>query len=297
MPVGLRVRWVLDGLVFNDAPDPDGTEYLITSETGWSSSPPVRTTSVDRTGAHGAYPALVWSGARIIDLTGKAVATNWEARRRAEHRLAALASDPARLVELRCTEETGDLTAMVARSDQTQVAIDPGGYSLSFALALRAPDPRKYGDPLSADGGLPLETSGLDFETGGGLDLETKGGVDFGAAVGLGRAVTVNPGTADTAPVLRLDGPLTAPIVITRIDTGATLAYLNSIAAGQFVTIDIAARTVLLGGMTQRRHRAIVPDWDALTIPPGARAEFALTHNDTPNSTARLHVIWRPAWW
>jgi len=150
--MGMRVRWVLDGLVFNDDPDPDdGTEYVITTETGWSSSPPVRTTSTDRTGAHGAYPAPVWSGARIVDLSGKVFAQSWEARRRAEHRLAALASDPARLVELRCTEETGDLTAMVARSDQTQVAIDPGGYSLSFALALRAPDPRKYANPQATD--------------------------------------------------------------------------------------------------------------------------------------------------
>jgi hypothetical protein len=287
--VGLRVRWVLDGVVFNDDPDTDGTEYLITAETGWSSSPPVRTTSTDRTGAQGAYPAPVWSGARIVDLTGKAFATSWEARRRAEHRLAALASDPARLVELRCTEETGDLTAMVARSDQTQVAIDPGGYSLSFALALRAPDPRKYADPHAADGGLPGET--------GGLDYETKGGLDFGTTTGLGHAVAANPGTADTAPVLSLFGPLTGPVTISRTDTGAALAYLDSISGSRFVTIDTAARTVLLDGATQRRHRTIVPDWDALTIPAGGRAEYVLSHNDIPNPTARLHVTWRPAWW
>jgi len=295
--MGLRVRWVLDGLVFNDDPGPDGSEYVVTTEAGWSSSPPVRTTSTDRTGAHGAYPAPVWSGARIVDLGGKVFTPSWEARRQAEHRLAALASDPARLVELRCTEETGDLTAMVARSDQTQVAIDPGGYSLSFALALRAPDPRKYGDPLNADGGLPLEAGGLDYETGGGLDYGTKGGLDFGMATGLGHAVAVNLGTADSAPVLQLLGPLTGPVVITRTDTGETLTYLNSVPSGQFVVIDVANRTVLLGGATQRRDRAIVPDWDALTTPPGGRAEFALTHNDVPNSTARLHVSWRPAWW
>jgi hypothetical protein len=75
--MGLRVRWVLDGLVFNGDPDADGTEYLITTETGWSSSPPLRTTSTDRTGAHGAYPAPVWSGARIVDLSGKAFVQSW----------------------------------------------------------------------------------------------------------------------------------------------------------------------------------------------------------------------------
>ena len=295
--MGLRVRWVLDGLVFNDDPDPDGTQYLITTEAGWSSSPPVRTTSTDRTGAHGGYPAPVWAGARIIDLGGRVIATSWDARRRAEHRLAALGSDPTRLVELRCTEETGDLTASVARSDTTQVAIDPGGYSLSFALALRAPDPRKYATPQNADGGLPVEAGGVDFETGGGLDLETKGGLDFGTASGLGPAVAANPGTADSAPLLSLFGPLTPPITITRTDTAATLTYLDPIPAGQVVTIDIAARTVLLGGATQRRHRAIIPDWDALTIPSSGVAQFALTHNDVPNLTARLHVTWRPAWW
>jgi hypothetical protein len=200
-------------------------------------------------------------------------------------------------VELRCTEETGDLTAMVARSDQTQVAIDPGGYSLSFVLALRAPDPRKYADPIGTDGGLPSESGGLDFEAGGGLDFETKGGLDFGSTMGLGHAVAANPGTADSAPVLTVFGPLTAPITISRTDTGATLTYLDSITGGRFVTIDTAARTVLQDAATQRRHRTIVPDWDALTIPPGGRAEYVLSHNDIPNATARLHVAWRPAWW
>jgi hypothetical protein len=210
--MGLRVRWIVDGLVFGDDPDPDGTEYLVTSESGWSSSPPARTEP-----GH----------------TGR---TRPRSGRQAEHRLAALASDPARLVELRCTEETGDLSALVARSDQTRVAIDPGGYSLSFALGLRAPDPRKYADPLDTDGGL---------------DYGTKGGLDFGAATGLGHAIAVNPGTADSAPLLRLVGPLTGPVVITRTDTGATLTYLDSLPAGQFVTIDVATRTVLLNGATQ----------------------------------------------
>jgi len=65
--------------------------------------------------------------------------------------------------------------------------------------------------------------------------------------------------------------------VITRTDTGATLTYLNSISSGQFVTIDIAARTVLLGWRDATPAPTIVPDWDALTIPSAGRAEFALT--------------------
>lgn len=303
--MGLRVRWELDGLVFNDDADPDGNQWLITDESGWSGSPPVRSTDSDRVGDHGAYPAPVWHTARTIELSGRVDCPSWEARRRAEHRLAGLATDPSGLYPLRCTEETGDLQAEMQRSDATMVSIGPGGYALTFTIALRAPDPRKYeAEQQQADAGLPIDGAGLDFEvgSGSGLDFEVivagnGPGLDFGSSATAGRATAVNSGSADTSPSFVLRGPLTAPIVISRPDNGARLTYLDPLPATDTVVIDIAARTALLDNTTTRRHRCVVPDWDALAIPPASTVDYALTHNAVPNSDARLSVRWRSAWW
>ncbi len=301
---GLRVRWLLDGLWFNTGPDTTGCEYWITAEKGWSGSPPVRADHAERPFTHGTYPTLVLHGGRVIELSGTVHAPTWEARRAAEHRLAALCSDPQAVFPLVCTEETSDLTTLVQRSDTTLVAIRPGGMAADFTLQLHAPDPRKYAAVEQlAETGLPNDGLGLDFETGGtngGLSFEiggTTGGLDFGTTASLGRAIVTNTGTAPTLPAFTLVGPLTAPITIARPDSGARLVFNDSLASGDRLVIDTNNRTVLLGGATNRRHRAVITDWDALTIPAAATIGYTLTHTAPANTVGRLQVRWRSAWW
>jgi hypothetical protein len=294
----LRVRWSVDGQEFNGTTDERGRDWVIDKETGWSASPPVRDPQAQaRTGTHGSWPATVYRDPRTIRLDGWVYAPTAEARRDAEHRLAALCADPERRYELRCTEETGDLVTAVTQEDATIVSIRPGGRWLDFSLQLVAADPRKYAAEQSADTGLPgSSATGLDFGTGSGLDFAAGSGLDFGPQLSTGRATVANDGTADTAPVLTVTGPLTPPVVITRRDNGATVAYLDPLAAAQRLMIDIGRRVVLLG-TSSRRHRAAVTDWDALTVPPRSTVEYVLRHGGSPNITANLTVSWRPAWW
>ncbi|WP_018686538.1 phage tail domain-containing protein [Actinokineospora enzanensis] len=291
----LRVRWTLDGQEFNGPPDAAGREWVIDKVTGWSASPGVRDSLAgSRTGDHGSWPGTVYREARTIRLDGWVYAPTWEARRDAEHRLAALCASPAGRYPLRCTEETGDLVAEVVQEDATLVTIRPGGYWLDFSLQLVAADPRKYGPEQAATTRLPAPstTGGLDF-TAPGLDF-TAPGLDFGPQEHTGRVTATNTGTADTAPTLTLTGPLTPPITITR-DT-VSVVFLDPITADQRLTIDTRARLVLLDGVPARA-RAVVTDWDALALRPGAPGVFVLTHNDLPNPAASLTVTWRPAWW
>lgn len=298
----LRVRWSIDGQQFNGPTDERGRDWVIDKDTGWSASPPVRDAqATPRIGAHGSWPAAVYRDPRTIRLDGWVYAPTFEARRDAEHRLAGLCAEPGRLYELRCTEETGDLIAGVVQDDTTLVTIGGGGYWLDFSLQLSAPDPRKYdGAEQTTQTGLSTDGAGLDFAAGGGAGLDfTAGGgagLDFGPQASTGRATVTNTGTANTAPRLTLLGPLIAPVTISRPDNQARLSYLDHLGDGEQIVIDIAARTVLRG-TTAVRHRTIVSDWDALTVPPHSTVDYALGHGWGPNPTARLQVAWRSAWW
>ena len=257
----LRVRWRLDGIEFNTGPDEQGREWVIDKDTGWSGSPPVRDPQAQaRTGTHGTWLATVYRDARSIRLDGWVYAPTFEARRDAEHQLAALCAEPGTTYELRCTEETGDLIATVTQDDTTLVTVQPGGHWLDFSVQLVAADPRKYSaTEHTADAALPGDSvTGLDFTTdsGAGLDFTAGGGggLDFGPQQHTGRATVTNAGTANSAPLLALTGPLTPPIVITRVGNGATITYRDPLTAAQRLVIDTDRRLVLLGG-TSHRHR------------------------------------------
>ncbi|MCK2237704.1 MULTISPECIES: phage tail family protein [unclassified Crossiella] len=284
---------MLDGLQFNGNPDPlDLCTYVVATETGWSGS------------TRGRVPPAVGATepARVITLSGWVAAPSWEARRRAELRLAALCALDQDY-ELRCTTELGERVMTVRRDAETTVAIRSGGYELDFSVQLGALDGRRYDAQLqSADTGLANgENGGLDFETGGGLEFEPTG-LDFGPAGSSGHARVSTFGTAATSPRFVLDGPLTPPVTISRHDTGARLVYTAPIGTGERIAIDVQDRTVTLGGTTtSRRHNAIVHDWNALIVPPAglngpATVDYALSHGATPNTTARLAVQWRDAW-
>lgn len=297
----LRVRWLLDGIAFNGPPDQQGREWVIESESGWSSSPPTRNDQTQtRTGAHGGWPSRVYRDPRSIRLDGWVWSPTWEARRDAEHRLAALCAEPGREYELTCTEETGDLLASVTQDDTTLVTVRSGGRWLDFSIQLVAADPRKYTvAEQTAETGLPSDSAtGLDFGADTtGLDFAAaETGLDFGPQLVTGRATVANTGTADTAPTFTLTGPLAAPVTVTRPDTNARVTYLDPLRAGDRLVIDTRHRTVVLGTVN-RRHRATVTDWDALTLPPASTVDYVLGHGGSPNAAAGLVVTWRSAWW
>ncbi|MGZ3140796.1 hypothetical protein ACVDFE_02085 [Lentzea chajnantorensis] len=284
--MGLRVKWLLDGLWFNDGTDGDGAQWTVEAEEGWSGSPANADT------------------ARIISLRGWVWAPDWETRRRAEHRLAALCLDPARpdrLWELRCTEETGDLSAWVRRDAAPIVTIRPGGSVLDWTLQLRAPDPRKYGVPRSLPVLPPQSSGGLPWTTG--LDWST--GLSWGTVVSTGSVVLANPGYAD-APVRFVVSGSTVPgesLVNPRISApqiDGLLRYNDTLttAAGAVPWVEIDTnprrRTVRLGGTADRRARAAGSRW--FTVPARSELLVAFAADSMP-ATALLTAYWSTAQW
>jgi hypothetical protein len=92
-----------------------------------------------------------------------------------------------------------------------------------------------------------------------------------GSAVG-GHVQAVNEGIADTHPTFRVAGPVTA-FSLLNSTTGRKLTYLQALAAGEWVDIDMDARTVLLNGTASRRAYMAGSWW---SLPPGTSDVFYL---------------------
>lgn len=120
----------------------------------------------------------------------------------------------------------------------------------------------------------------------------------FGAAGYSGGLAARNDGTADTHPVITFRGPVTRP-ALTNIDTGHVLEYDLPLAAGDTLTVDTAAGTVLLNGSASRIYTATgrsAPE-RTFALPPGpSDMTFrAAPGSDDPDASVTLR--WRHAWW
>ncbi|MGW4114826.1 hypothetical protein ACWEFJ_28460 [Actinosynnema sp. NPDC004786] len=275
-------RWYVDNLVFNLGEDEDGCGWAVDDESGWSDSP----LDADRP--------------RVIGLGGWVSAPTRQARLRAEKKLSALCLDPYnpnRLWELRCTEETGDLTAMVRRADKPLVVMDQGGYGLRFRLLFEAPDPRLYGPPTTGVVSPPMSSGGLDWVTG----LDWAAGLNWGTVVSSGSILLSNPGYAD-APVRFILSGSTVPgedLVNPRItapEIDGLLVYADTLTTGQTVEIDTnpRKRTVLLGGTADRRARAAGSRW--FTVPAQTDLLVSWSADQMP-PTSTLTAIWSTTQW
>lgn len=302
------VTWQIDSLVFNDR-DAFGCEWVVDTETGWTGAAPPRTNRTARINAHGSYRSAVWRGDRTIALTGYCAAPDALSRRAAEQRIAAICADPDTLYTLRCNEESGPLVADVELDDEVQVKILHERW-FTWSVQFAAPDPRKYAlDEQRMSTGLAHDAGdGLDFAQivapdsegglffGYGLDDD---GLQFGTSNATGFMNLSNVGTAPTTPVYTITGPLTNPMLTTEF---GSVRYNATLDEGEFVVIDPAAPSVLLGGVSSQRHLLNPAQFGAFSVPP-RRAEgipgvlsVGLTHTGPSTAIGQVTAVYRAAY-
>lgn len=277
--------WAVDGWVGNDL-DESGVLWTVETEEGWSSSPPVRGDVTSREAADGAYDSAErYYDARLVTLTGFADAPSQAAMLAAKERLLAVGSDlRGPLLELAVGELTGTRSAWVRRATDTKTT-DQGSRAFAWQLNLLAPDPRKYGAPAAAAAGLPAAAGGMVFPVTFPLTFPGGGGG--------GSLLATNAGRYETWPTLRIVGPATDPVA-ENLTTGKRfrLAPLT-LGTGDYVDVDMDARTVLLNGSASRRA-AVAADSDWWSLAPGDNAvRFGAAAYDP---AAQLQLTWRPAW-
>lgn len=105
-----------------------------------------------------------------------------------------------------------------------------------------------------------------------------------------GQASIVNLGDEYAAPRYRIDGPITNP-TIRNGTTGEELRLLYTLAAGEWLDIDVRLKTVLLGGAADRYRAVQFPGSKWWKLAPGSNdVRLLATSYSTP---AALTVYWR----
>lgn len=266
-----------------NARDADGVEWWVLDEVGWTDGPDVRLTQVDRPQHDGAFDARSFRSVRTISLEGIAVAPDTTSMWRAKERLAAVLADEKRLAEMVVTEPNRTRRVMVRLAAGCKVE-ETTPYSFEFALTVTAPDPVRYSvGEHRLRTGPPRRGEGLRFPLSFPLRIGEPSG---------GQLRPTNAGTVPTAPVWEITGPVEQP-AIEQVGTGEQLAFDLTLTEEERLVVDVARRTVLLGGRASRRS-AMRPGSRWFPLPPGRTdVRFAAW---TFGASARLAVVWRDAW-
>lgn len=152
-------------------------------------------------------------------------------------------------------------------------------------LEYYSPTPAMYGD---------IVTDGAPVTIVGGFTFPATAPWSFGTAAGGPVTAVTNGGDYDYPPVMRIYGPFTGA-TITRASDSAYLGLSGlTLVAGEYVEIDMDARTITKSdGTNARRYMTAGSVW--MTIPPGSET-FTLTADDAEAAVTYLAVDARSAW-
>jgi len=179
----------------------------------------------------------------------------------------------------------GVRTMRVAR--QGAVLLKPqGALANTFSVSLVAADPRKFGPTLAAPTALPSST--------GGLTVPFTVPFAINATTVSGSVSLTNAGDIAGPVSLRIAGPVVAPIVTHRGPDGVATVFALSLtlAAGEFVVVDMEAETVLAQGQSSRARSISARGWQAFK--PGVNTWFFSSGSYDPG--ALLTVTATPTW-
>lgn len=281
-----------------------GTPYQIEAKgiSGWDDLPALDTADVPRPDQHGAWPGARWAKPRTV---GASVWLLPEARRQAgatlrEFRAATGLGGGEAWLAVRLHGETLACRARVSR----RVVPQDRGYvtqgAAKTSLQWIATDPRRFETQERRAGTtLPKPESGLLWqEPGGATGKGLAWPLDWGTAGQAGTVGMANSGSATAHPVIELRGPVQRP-QLTRLTDGRRISYDIALGAGDVLTVDTQAGTVLLNGTTSRLYTA-TPDSSPeqlFDLEPGVTPVVFRSDDITPDPRASVTVRWRNAHW
>jgi hypothetical protein len=260
--------------------DDQGVAWFLQKLDGWDSAE-VRSESQLREADHGAWASPVYLGERPITLSGTLVAPDLATLDGAADRLRALPLTGAVLTVM----ETEPKRAVVRRSGRTLIEYQTDT-AATYSVLVTAEDPRLYATTETV---TPLRLPSI----AGGMTLPVTFPLTIDATVIAGDTVVVNDGSIETLPQIRIDGPVSQPLVsVTGPDgTSTSLLYGGDIAAGDWLDLDCDAHTAYYNGTASRRS-LVTGAWPSL--PPGA-SNLAFRAG-AYSAAATLTVTYRSAW-
>ena len=267
-----------------------GTPYEITKAVGFLDLPAVRADDPERPRQHGTFTGPDYTGPRVFELELDIVATSSTTFTDAVTAFLAVTVPQPGTVDLAWRLPGRGVLSSAVKVRKSTIGVDRGyqlGIAETVALQLLAPDPVAYAGVLTAVTGLPFWSAGLVWPLAFPLD--------FGAAGTLGRVTLTNPGTADTAPVLAVTGPLDVGFLVTVVETGQTLRFEQPVAGTSTVTLDCGTGHAVLDGGAYRDDALTVADW--FVVPAGTSRTVQLATLGAYDAAAAMSATWAPAYW
>lgn len=265
--------------------DAYGTTWTLAEEDGWFAGPAMRTQLATRPGANGGFPARSLTAPRSWTLTGLVLAPSEATLLQSIQAFAAAGTDGD---EHQATwiDALGERYAQAARADaKVEVLTD---VKARYQLTLAASDPRKYG-------GLQTVSTGLLNPGSGGLTYPLTYLLTYGTAPSGGLVTLDNPGTAPTEPLIIVSGPLLAGFLVTHVESGRALSYINSAGA---IELDSHAGTATEEGQDRTRW-LMAREW--FQVGPGESARFSFSTLGTETAASvpapMMTVQMAPAYW
>lgn len=266
-------------VVFND-----GTSGLWLEDITGFDSPNVRTNIEDLPEADGAIAGDSYYGARPVTMSGQIVSSSPANRNTVivslNRAARALRSD------LTLKSQPTGLPAMQATARLENLRIT-GGYAKRFLISLTCPDHRYYSQTLTTVTGLAGASPGVPWPIVWPADWGS--GTISGVSV-----VASNQGNIATPPRIRVWGPCTNPTV-TNVRVGMSMQVSPlTLVSGEYVDIDVSARTVTHSNGTNLYDKLVVPPSRWWEIEPGGNTVQAIA---TSFSTGfELTLTYRDAW-
>lgn len=265
----VTVPFVSLGSLVLDGTDEYGVEWTCGPVQGWG-APASSLPLVKKPRGHGSWAGQGYSQHRTLVLEG----TVWAPT-------AALFEDALDRLNTAASLDESVLTVHGAARDRW-VRVRRSGEVLAppitpqfarWSVQLVAPDPRRFGAVLTGSTGLPVSSGGLvvPFTVPFTVDATTTAG-----SVSL-----YNPGNVAGPVWLRVAGPVSAPVVthVSDVTSPRALVFSSSLVlgSGQFVSVDMEARTVLEndqasrnGWVTSRGWSSFEPGWNTWSFAAGS---------------------------
>lgn len=246
MPMPDEAEVEFGGLSFNTGLDGDGVLWTVGVLDGWGSPAPTGGVQ-QRSGQHGGTDPRQYLGPRTLMVSGLIRAPTRQLRLEADHRLKAACG--LTLFDFTVTE-TIPLFVRARRQGAVQIRGNTDTLT-SWQVELICPDPRIYSTDLRTLVLQPLAASG-------GLRVPIRVPIQITGTSVSGDGLATNDGTEASWPVVRITGPVTDPS-ITNVTTGQTVTWNGTLAAGEYVVIDMSAQSALLMGQVDYTGR-LSPD-------------------------------------
>lgn len=244
--------------------------WVLEDLNGWNATSNVKTDTREKPRAHGAFrPRRVLRTALSFDGRATFYGSSVQEVRAAVEALTASVVEDVVPVTVDDDDEgawTRHCRVLVTPED------DHGEPQVTVAFEFVAYDPMRYGVPVSAETGLPVEGGGFRWPIGGvGVPF-----IKWGPRGNPGTVVLTNTGTVVAYPMFEVyNGRLGGGFELIEVETSRRLRFEREVLDGQSIYLDAKARRANVEGLSDVTTALTVAQWPS--IPPGASRTYRIT--------------------